>query len=88
MIGKRLKKIIRQLLLIFCIRKKKKYVQIISQKLIQIVKKKIILLMISNEEKEGWHFLAVKKLYTLLRGIASKHHGDFYCLKCLHSFYT
>ena len=24
--------------------------------------KQIILLMISNEEKEGWHYLAVKKL--------------------------
>ena len=27
-----------------------------------------------------------KKLSTLLRGITSKHHGDFYCLNCLHSF--
>ena len=40
--------------------------------------------MIPNEEKEGWHYLAVKKL--LLRGITLKHHGDFYCLYCLHSF--
>ena len=29
----------------------------------------IILLMIPNKEKEGWHYLAVKKLSTLLRGI-------------------
>ena len=21
-----------------------------------------------------------------LKGITSKHHGDFYCLNCLHSF--
>ena len=42
--------------------------------------------MISNEE--GWHYLAVKKLPTLLRAIMSKHHGDFYCLNCLHSFRT
>ena len=42
--------------------------------------------MIPNKEKEGWHYLAVKKLSTLLRGITSKHHGDFYCLNCLHSF--
>ena len=34
-----------------------------------------ILLMIPNEEIG--HFLAVK---NLLRGITSKHHGDFYCL--------
>ena len=25
---------------------------------------------------------------TLLRGIASKHHSDFYCLNCLNSFRT
>ena len=25
---------------------------------------------------------------ALLRGIASKHHGDFYCLNCLYSFAT
>ena len=42
--------------------------------------------MIPNKEKEGWHYLAVKRQSTLLIGIASKHHGDFYCLNCLHSF--
>ena len=42
--------------------------------------------MISNEKK--WHYLAVKELLALLRGITSKHHGDFYCLTCLHSFAT
>ena len=42
--------------------------------------------MIPNEEKEGWHFLAVKKLSKLLRGITSKLHGVFYCLNCLHFF--
>ena len=44
--------------------------------------------MIPNEEKEEWHYLAVKKLFTLLRGITPIHHGDFYCLNCLHSFRT
>ena len=34
--------------------------------------------MIPNEEKEGLHYLAVNKLSTLLRGITSKHRGDFY----------
>ena len=48
--------------------------------------KQMILLMIPNEEKEGWHYLAVKKLSALLHGITSNHKGDFYCLNCLHSF--
>ena len=47
--------------------------------------KTIILLILSNREKEGWHYLAVKKLSTLLRRVTSKHHGGFYCLSCLHS---
>ena len=42
--------------------------------------------MIPNEEKEGWHYLAVKKLPTLLRGITGKYHEDFLCLNCLRSF--
>ena len=29
-----------------------------------------------------------KKLSALLRGITSKHHGDFCCLNSLHSFAT
>ena len=46
----------------------------------------IILLMITDSEK--WHYLAVKKLSALLRGITSKQEGDFYCLNCFHSFRT
>ena len=34
--------------------------------------KQIILLMIPNDEKEDWHYLAVKKLYPLLHGITFK----------------
>ena len=44
--------------------------------------------MIPNEEKKGWHYLAVKKLSVLLHGIASEHTGDCYCWNCLHSFRT
>ena len=40
--------------------------------------------MISNGEK--WHYLAVKILAPLLRGITSINNGDFYCLNCFHSF--
>ena len=44
--------------------------------------------MIPMKEKEGWHYLAAKKLSALLRGIYSKHNSDFCCLNCLHSFRT
>ena len=35
-----------------------------------------------------WHFLAVKSLSALFRGITSNHNGDFYCLNCFHSYST
>ena len=37
---------------------------------------------------EGWHYLAVKKISALLRGITFKHLGDIYCLDCFHFFGT
>ena len=46
----------------------------------------IILLMISNGE--NWHYLAVKSLSRLLRGITGNHDGDYYCLNCFHSYRT
>ena len=46
----------------------------------------IILLTITGGGK--WHYLAVKKLSALLRGITSKHDGDFYCLNFLNSYRT
>ena len=33
----------------------------------------------------NWHYLAIKNISGLLRGITSNHKGDFYCLNCLHS---
>ena len=39
--------------------------------------------MITDSEK--WHYLAVKRLSALLRGITSYHSGDFYSLNCFHS---
>ena len=40
--------------------------------------------MISNDEK--WHYLTVKNLSGLLRGITSNHAGDFYCLNCFCAY--
>ena len=42
----------------------------------------VILLMITDGKK--WHYLIVKSLSALLRGIKSNHDGDFYCLNCFH----
>ena len=33
----------------------------------------------------NWHYLAVKRISGLLRGITPNHNGDFYCLNCFHS---
>ena len=49
-------------------------------------KNQVILLMITDGEK--WHYLAVKNLPRLLRGITSYHNGYFYCLNCFHSYST
>ena len=49
-------------------------------------KNQIILLMITDGEK--WHYLMVKNLSGLLRGITSNHAGDFYCLNCFRGYST
>ena len=46
----------------------------------------VVLLMITDGEK--WHYFAVKHLSALLKGISSKHKGDFYCINCFHSYST
>ena len=48
--------------------------------------KQVILLMISNGQ--NWHYLVVKNLPGLLRGITSTHKEDFYCLNCFRSYRT
>ena len=44
----------------------------------------VTLLMISDGEK--WHYLTVRSLSALLKGITSKHKDDSYCLNWFHSF--
>ena len=44
--------------------------------------------MIAREEKEGWHYLAVKKSSAWLHKKTSKHKGDFCCLNFLNFFRT
>ena len=42
--------------------------------------------MITDGEK--WHYLAVKSLSALFRGITGNNQGDFYCLNCFQSCTT
>ena len=42
--------------------------------------------MITDWKK--WHYLDVKGLQALLRGITSNHDGESYCLSCFHPYRT
>ena len=48
--------------------------------------KQITILMISNKEKEGWYYLAIKELSALLHRVTSKNKCSFFCLNCHLSF--
>ena len=43
--------------------------------------------MITNDNR-SWHYLVVKSLSGLLRGITSNNNRDFYCLHYFHSYRT
>ena len=75
MIGKNLRKIIEQLLSMFCMLKTKKIYPVYVSKHNSNREKQVILSMILNGER--WHYLPLKKKSALLRGITSKHHNDF-----------
>ena len=74
MIGKKIKE-----------KKKKEYSAYVS-KHNSNCEKQVTLFMIPNGEK--WHYLAVKELSALLRGIISKHYDGFYYWNCFHSLRT
>ena len=42
--------------------------------------------MITDGKK--WHYLAITRLSSLLKGITSKLNGDFYCLNCFRAYTT
>ena len=49
-------------------------------------KKVVDLLLIQKRGKK--HYVVIKSLSALLRGITSTHNGDYYCRNCLTSFRT
>ena len=58
----------------------------ISQNIILKRENQVILLMITDSKK--WHYLTLKILPILVRGITPKHVWDFYCLNCFHWYST
>ena len=34
------------------------------------------------------HYLAVKSISALFKGIMSNNNGDYYCLNCFHSYHA
>ena len=46
----------------------------------------VILLMITDSE--NWHYLAVKSLSALFKGVTGNNNGYFYSLNCLESYTT
>ena len=44
--------------------------------------------MLNITDGKKWHYLAVKRLSALFRGITSNHVGEFFCLNCFHSYST
>ena len=73
MIGKLLRKIIRNLFLLFCILKENKYVQLILQKLELSTANNSVNDPIRRKKK--WH--QSYHIEYLLHGITSSHKGDF-----------
>ena len=45
-------------------------------------------LLMITDGTTNWHYLTIKNISGLLRGITSNHNGDFYCLNCFHSYRT
>ena len=45
-------------------------------------------LLIITDDVENWHYLAVKRMSALFRGIMSNNNGGYYCLNCFHSYRT
>ena len=44
--------------------------------------------MITDNNNNRWHYLAVKSLKALFTGITSINNGDLYYLNCFHSYRT
>ena len=44
--------------------------------------------MLIITDNDNWHYLTVKSISKLLRGMTSNNNEDFHCLNCFHSYRT
>ena len=45
-------------------------------------------LLMITDGSDIWHYIAIRSIPALLRGVSSTHNGDYYCLNCFHSYRT
>ena len=45
-------------------------------------------LLMITDGTDKWHYIAIKSIPTLLRGVSSTHDGYHYCLNCFHYYRT
>ena len=45
-------------------------------------------LLMITDGTDIWHYIAIKNIPALLRGVSSTHDGDYYCVNCFHSYRT
>ena len=48
-------------------------------------RKQIVDLLMITDNQNTWHYLTIKMIKRLIRGVTSNHHGDFFCRYCMHS---
>ena len=41
-----------------------------------------------TDNQNNWHYIAIKNMKRLTRGITFNHHGDVFCRNCMHSYRT
>ena len=48
----------------------------------------IVDLLMITANQNNWHYLTIKNMKRLFRGVTSNHHGDFFRRNCMHSYRT
>ena len=46
------------------------------------------MILLTITDGKNWHYLNMKSLSALLKGITSNHMGDLHCLNYFHSYNT